>query len=136
MSTQFFRVSAQWMKASGYGDEAKVFPVICTEADLDSCEYDILVLERNGERWPVFRIRGRMVPPYTLILREGYFHSAIADCEEPPGTIKLNCEFHILRDAMDEAERLNAAIKKVRDADAICFELPAKDRRRNKSSTT
>jgi hypothetical protein len=119
MSKQYFRVASSWMQSCGMGDEAHVFPVVRTESNKDGQpEYDILVLERHGfGEWPVFRIRGRSIPPFTIVLREGEFYPATADCLEPPGTIKVAAaEYHTLHEAVEACEDINNALNITRKA--------------------
>lgn len=55
-----FEVSAQWMKACGYGDKAKVFPVLRTYECGGWCFADLDM--GNGEVWIVnTEWRGRFV---------------------------------------------------------------------------
>lgn len=61
---QFFEVSADWMRACGFGEEARVFPVLrvykrggLNFADLDAPNFS------DSKPWPVItNWRGRFVP--------------------------------------------------------------------------
>lgn len=62
MGTQFYEVSAEWMKATGQGDAAKVFTVRKAHPPVNGLSYVELVDSATGQLWTVIaEWRGRFV---------------------------------------------------------------------------
>jgi hypothetical protein len=126
---QYFEVSADWMNKAGRGDVAQAFEVVRIEQDANGPEYDRVVLHTPLGEWPVFRIRGRMVLPYTLIIAHGRFEAATVAKEEPAGAVRvLRAEFNTQAEARIAADELNSALQLVvaSDLETLPIELVQK----------
>jgi hypothetical protein len=109
-----FTVSADWMTKAGRGDSEKTFAVVRVEHDANAPEYDRIVLDSYGAEWPVFRIRGRFVQPFGLIIVHGRFEACDTAKEEPAGAVRmLHAEFPTIEEARSAAAELNTALQLV-----------------------
>lgn len=59
-----FEVSANWMDACGYGNEAQTFDVIRVKhCYAPNPDYNVFyVVNKNGREWTVAAFRGRYIP--------------------------------------------------------------------------
>jgi hypothetical protein len=112
--SQFFEVSADWMNKVGRGDSKQAFEVLRVESNEGQPEYDVIVLATPGGEWPVFRIRGHMVRPYTLFVSQGHFEPCCVAADMPAGSVAFSFhQFDTKQEAKAAADELNAALKLV-----------------------